>query len=124
MRHNAADSRKKTAKGGLVFQKDIPVFFIDGKYAAPVVVAEKFEGHGGRTFLTIFNTVDRAEHVFLTEWDELHWVKAYVDSPKEGAIQFIFLRHIQFNGSGLESILNVFIIVLENLLENVHEVIM
>ena len=73
----------------------MPELFVNGKDAVAVVVLQELEVHGGGALLAVFDAA--AYHLF----DVLH-----------------------FNSPGMEGILNYFIVVIKNLLQDVHGIIM
>ena len=95
-------------------------FLIDGKYAVAVLAAEKLKGHGGGAFLAVFDTTGGAEPALAAERNELQpaALRAGIHGPAEGRIAAVyhFVDVLHFNGSWMESILDDFIIVFENLL--------
>lgn len=106
----------------------MPEFLINGKDAVAVMAAQKLEGHGGGTLLAVLYTTSRAEAAFAAERDELHLpaLGAGIHGSAEGRVTAVYhlFDVLHFNGSGMEGILNYFVVVFKNLLQDVHGIIM
>lgn len=106
----------------------MPEFLVDSKYAVAVVAPQKPEGHGCGTLLTVLYATGRAEAALAAERDELHFstLGAGIHGSAEGRVTTVYHLYdvLHFNGSGMEGILNYFIVVFKNLLQDVHEIIM
>lgn len=120
MGHNTADGQEKAVEEGPVLQEEMPELLINGKDAVAVVAAEELKGHGGGAFLTVLDTTGGAEPAFTAERNELQFtaLRAGIHGSAEGRIAAVyhFIDVLHFNGSGMERILDNFIIVFENFL--------
>ena len=96
----------------------MPEFLINGKDAVAVMAAQKLEGHGGGTLLAVLYTTSRAEAAFAAERNELPvpTVGASIQGSTEGRVATVdhLFDVLQFNSSGMEGILNYFIVVFKN----------
>ena len=106
----------------------MPELFVDSKDAVAVVAPQKPEGHGCGTLLAVLYATGRAEAAFAAERDELHLpaLGAGIHGSAEGRVTAVYhlFDVLHFNSSGMERILNYFVVVFKNLLQDVHEIIM
>lgn len=120
MGYDNTDSLEKAAEEGTVLQEEMPELLIDGKDTVAVMAAEELEGHGGGAFLAVFDTTGRAEAALTAERDELQFTAlgAGIHGSAEGRVAAVYhlIDVLHFNSSGMEGILDNFIIVFENLL--------
>ncbi len=93
-----------------------------------VVAAQELEGHGGGAFPAVFDTTGRAEAAFASERDKFHFsaLGTGIHGPSQRRIAAVYhlFDVVHFNSSGMERILNYFVVVFKNLLQDVHEIIM
>ena len=93
-----------------------------------VVAAQELEGHGRGTFLAVLYATGGAEAALAAERDELHLpaLGAGIHGPSKRRIAAVYhlFDVVHFNSSGMERILNYFVVVFKNLLQDVHEIIM
>lgn len=106
----------------------MPEFLIDGKDTVAVVAAEEFKGYGGEEFLAVLDTAGRAEAAFIAKGNELHFsaVGTGIHSTAKGRVATVdhFFDVLHLNDPMVERILNNFIVVSKNLLQDVHGIIM
>lgn len=106
----------------------MPEFFINGKDAVAVIAAQEFEGHGGGTLLAVFYTAGGAEAAFTAERDKFHFTAVGAGIHGTTKRRVTTVDHLfdifHFNGPGMECILNYFVVIFKNLLQDVHEIIM
>ena len=99
-----------------------------GEDAVAVVAAQELEGHGGGAFPAVFDTTGRAEAAFASERDKFHFsaLGTGIHGPSKRRIAAVYhlFDVVHFNSSGMERILNYFVVVFKNLLQDVHEIIM
>ena len=128
MGHDIADSLEKAVQEGAVFQEEMPELLINGKDAVAVAAPQELEGHGRRTFLAVLYATGGAEAALAAERDELHLpaLGAGIHGSAEGRVTAVYhlFDVLHFNGSGMEGILNYFVVVFKNLLQDVHGIIM
>ena len=128
MRYDTADSLEKAVQEGAVFQEEMPELLVDSKDAVVVVAPQKLEGHGCGTLLAVLYATGRAEAALAAERDELHLpaLRAGIHGSAKGRVTAVYhlFDVLHFNGSGMEGILNYFVVVFKNLLQDVHEIIM
>ena len=98
----------------------MPELLINGKDAVSVVASQELEGHGCGTLLAVLYATGRAEAALAAERDELHLpaLGAGIHSSAEGRGTTVYhlFDVLHFNGSGMEGILNYFVVVSKNLL--------
>ena len=117
---NAADSLEKAVEEGTVFEKEVPEIFINGKDTVAVSAGDEFEGHVCRAFLTVFHSAGRAKPGVAAEREELKVsaVGTCIHGPAKRGIPAV--DHLgdvfHFDVSGMEGILNDFVVVFKNLL--------
>lgn len=120
VRYDTADSLEKAVQEGAVFQEEMPELLIDSKDAVAVVAPQKPEGHGCGTLLAVLYATGRAEAALAAERDKLHLpaLGAGIHGPAEGRVATVYhlFDVLHFNSSGMEGILNYFIVVFKNLL--------
>lgn len=85
-----------------------------------VVAAQEFEGHGGGAFLTVFDTTGRAEAAFAAKGDKFHFpalgAGVHGSAKRRVAAVYHLFDVVHFNSSGMERLLNYFVVVFKNLL--------
>lgn len=98
----------------------MPELFINGKDAVAVVASQELEGHGGGTLLGVLYATGRAEAALAAERYKLHLpaLGAGIHGSPEGRVAAVYhlFDVLHFNGSGMEGILNYFVVVFKNLL--------
>lgn len=106
----------------------MPELFVNGKDAVAVAVLQELEGHGGGALLAVFDAASGAEAALAAERDKLHLpaLGAGIHGPAKGrvAAAYHLFDVLHFNGPRMEGVLNYFIVVFKNLLQDVHGIIM
>lgn len=69
---NTAHSVEETVEEGTVMQKERAKLFVNRKNTVSVGTVDQFKGHGGRTFLTVFDTAGGTKAALTTERNKLH----------------------------------------------------
>ena len=77
---------EETVEEGTVMQKERAKLFINRKNTMSVGTVDQFKGHGGRTFLTVFDTAGGTKAALTTERNKLHitTVRADVHGTAKG----------------------------------------
>ena len=95
-------------------------FLVNGKDAVAVVAPQELKGHGGGTLLAVLDATGRAEAALAAERDKFHFsaLRAGIHGSAEGRVAAVYhlFDVFHFNGSGMEGILNYFVVVSKNLL--------
>lgn len=117
---NTADSLEKAVEEGTVFEKEVSEIFINGKDTVAVSAGDEFEGHVCGAFLTVFHSTGRAKSGMAAERDKLKAsaVGACIHGSAERGVPAV--DHLgdvfHFNVSGMQGVLNDFVVVFKNLL--------
>ena len=111
---------KKAVEERAVFEEEIPEVFINSKDTVAVGAGNKFKGHICGAFLTVFYPACRTKSGVAAERNELEIpaVGTCIHGSAERGISTVdHLRDVfHFNVSGMQSILDDFVIVFKNFL--------
>ena len=111
---------KEAVQERAVFKKKVPEIFVNGKNAMTMLDIDKFKGHTGGAFHSIFVSAGRTKAAVTAKRNEFEVtaVRAGVHSTAKRGIaavdHLIDIFHLSF--SGMESIYNFFIMVCKDLL--------
>ena len=126
--NNTADSLKETIKERTVFQEKRSQFFINCKNTVPMRTLNESRSNGGGTLLTVFHATRGTKAALACKGNEFPVVAVWAciqGSTKRGITTADHARYIfHFDVSWMESILNHFVIIFKNLLQDIHMIIM
>ena len=125
---DTADGRKETAKQGAVSEEEVAEFFRDGEDTVSVLNVQNFKGHGGGTINRIFRTTSGAETAMAAEGDKFKFA-TFITAKHGPAKRRVTADKHPVNIpddrlSGMENIKHFFIMVIKDVLKDIHKTIM
>ena len=125
---NAADGREETAKEGAVSEEEGAEFFRDGEDTVPMLNVQDFKGHGGGTVNGVFRTTGGTETAMTAERNKFKF-PAFITAIHGSAERRVTTVKHPVNIpddrlSGMENIKHFFVMVIKDILKDVHKTIM
>lgn len=127
MKDDVANGMKKAVEKRAISAKENTEFFGDGKNTMPMNALNDLEGHGSSALDRIKVSTGRTKTGFTAERDEFESAtrRTPIHSATEGRVSAMnhFFNALHDNRASFEGVLDFFIMVRKNLLQNVHSTI-
>ena len=125
---DTAYSGEETTKEGTVSKEEGSEFFCDGKDAVAVLDVQNFKGHGGCTVNGVFGTAGGTETAVAAERDKFKFstfVTAIHGPTKRRVTTVKHPVNVPDDRlSGMKDIKHFFVMVIKDVLKDIHEIIM